>query len=90
MSKLKPVLLIMLAAIFIVGTFNAHNIYAIFWKAENAVVILSNCSSNCELRGTLRVMPFDGRYFLESGDTNIYLNDGSYESIFYPGEQEKQ
>lgn len=65
------------------AVFNMHNIYAIFWKAENATVFLKNCKVNCELKGTLAVLPFDGRYYIENESGTTYLEPGSYNKIVY-------
>lgn len=61
-------------------TLNAHNIYAVFWKVDNAKVQLSNCKHNCVLYGTLRVKPFDGRYELTNDEGVIIL---SKDNILY-------
>ena len=63
---------------------NMHNIYAMFWKADNATVYLKNCTVGCELKGTLAVKPFDGRYYIENESGRTYLEHGSYTKIEYP------
>lgn len=63
---------------------NAHNIYAVFWKADNATVFLSRCNEDCELKGTLAVQPFDGRYYIENESGKTYLEPNSYARIEYP------
>lgn len=76
-----------LVGVFVIAMFNIHNIYAIFWKAENATVTLSGCSTNCELKGTLSVMPFDGRHVIDTDNGRVVLAEGSYTLITYPNEK---
>lgn len=82
--KTVKVCLIFAGIVAILATFNMHNIYAMYWRAENATVFLKNCKLNCELKGTLAVLPFDGRYYIENENGTTYLEPGSYTKIEYP------
>jgi hypothetical protein len=82
---LLSVLLVSLITIF--STFNVHNFYAYWWKAENATVTLNNCSGDCELTGTLRIEPWTGNHLLEEPDGSITtLQEGMFSAISYPAD----
>ncbi|MCH8500088.1 MAG: hypothetical protein LAT63_16565 [Marinobacter sp.] len=81
MTKTVKAALIVLVLAFIMAALNMRNIYAMFWKVEGATVVLQPCSEDCELTGTLGVVPFDGRYYIENQDGRFYLEPGSYTMI---------
>lgn len=82
--NIVKVCLIFAGIVAILAILNMHNIYAIYWKVENATVFLKDCKLNCELKGTLAVLPFDGRYYIENENGTTYLEPGSYIKIEYP------
>lgn len=69
------------SVLLVIAAMNIHNFHAMFWKAENATVILKNCEDNCEFNGTLRIIPFDGRYKLETEDGEIVFGKDSFKMI---------
>ena len=84
MFSINSIFVFVGALIIVVAIFNTHNIYALFWKAENTTVFLSKCKENCILKGTLRVKPFDGMLYLTYEGTVTHLRDGTYKEIRYP------
>lgn len=68
--KTKSAIIIVWIILFL-GAFNSHNIYAFYWKAENATVQPKHCTADCELKGTLSVIPFDGHYKLTTETREI-------------------
>lgn len=72
------------SALLILVSTNAHNLYAFFWKAENATVVLNDCSENCELKGTLSVIPFDGSYRIETDQGEVVFDKDRIKMITYP------
>lgn len=81
--KTKSAIVIVCIILFL-GAFNIHNIYAFYWKAENATVQLKHCTADCELKGTLSVIPFDGRYKLTTETREIVLSKNDIKLISIP------
>lgn len=69
------------AVISMIIAMNIHNFMAFFWKSENATVMLAHCQVNCELKGTLTVIPFDGRYKLQNEEGETIFSEGSIRMI---------
>ena len=67
----KSTIAIFIAITIAITVFNTHNIYAYFWSADNATVILTNCKENCELKGTLRIKPFIGIHYLTDSNKRV-------------------
>lgn len=75
---------IIASVILVLAAFNIHDIYAFYWKAENATVQLKHCTVNCELKGTLSVIPFDGRYKLTTETEEIIFGEDAIKQISVP------
>jgi hypothetical protein len=83
--KTKLVIIIVCAILFL-AAFNIHNIYAFCWKAEHATVLLNNCQVDCELKGTISVIPFDGRYRLITEGQEVIFSMDSIKLITVPAQ----
>jgi hypothetical protein len=86
--KLNPYLF-SASAILILVSLNIHNIRAFYWKVEHATVQLKNCAANCELKGTLSVIPFDGRYKLTTETREIVFSKNDIKLISVPIQNSK-
>lgn len=76
--------LLLASATLILVSLNIHNISAFYWKAENATVHLKNCTADCELKGTLSVIPFDGRYKLTTETGEVIFTEDAIKLISVP------
>lgn len=85
-DSFKTVFAVFVGFILISLLFYGHVLYNLFWNAEKATINLSNCNSNCEIHGTLRMKPVTGELFLEAEDgRQIFIKESSYHLIEYQG-----
>lgn len=79
----RSYLILLVVAFFLLPSV-LRTVSAFYWSAENATVHLSNCSTDCELKGTLRIAPWTGDYYITNETGRIYFSKDNFSSISYP------
>jgi hypothetical protein len=79
MKKKAIALLVGATVLVVAGSLGHQRVTAFFWKAENATVRLPGCTSNeCIERGTIRMNPWNGMYYLTTDDGTVHeLGEGA-------------